>query len=203
MAPLLAAALISGGASAVQGIIGGIQAARGRKGFKRTMGAQPQYEIPQEYQNILSRYQQMYAGTRPGEAKELSDVYQSGARARGAAERGAISSAAYGSQVGNIYQKELDAIQGLGVKQAEYKQAQLANMAQAEGQLGQQKSAQWEMNKYMPWQTEMNRYGEKEKMGIQNLFGAIQSGVSTASDYFGTKYATDVIKGLYPKEKTT
>jgi hypothetical protein len=160
----------------------------------------PQYEIPQEYENILSRYQQAYAGNMPGYEQTLSQTGQAGARARGAAERGAISSTAYGAQVGDIYQKELDAIQGLGVKQAEYKQAQLANVAQAEGQLGQQKSQQWEVNKYMPWQTEMNRYREMQKGGMQNLFGAIQSGVGTMTDFLGTKYATDAIKGLYPPQ---
>ena len=196
-------ALLSGGSALLQGIVGGVQASRGRKGFERTMGAMPQYEIPQEYENILSRYQQAYAGNMPGYEQTLSQTGQAGARARGAAERGAISSTAYGAQVGDIYQKELDAIQGLGVKQAEYKQAQLANVAQAEGQLGQQKSQQWEVNKYMPWQTEMNRYREMQKGGMQNLFGAIQSGVGTMTDFLGTKYAVDTMKGLYPKEKTT
>jgi hypothetical protein len=68
------------------------------------MGAQPQYEIPQEYENILARYKQAYAGNMPGYEQMLSQTEQSGARARGAAERGAISSAAYGSQVGDIQQ---------------------------------------------------------------------------------------------------
>jgi len=201
MSALLAGALLSGGSALLQGIVGGVQAARGRKGFERTLGAQPQYEIPQEYENILSRYKQSYAGNMPGYDQMLSQTGQAGARARGAAERGAISSTAYGSQVGDIYQKELDAIQGLGIKQAEYKQAQLAGLSQAEGQLGQQKSAQWEMNKYMPWQTEMNRYGEMQKGGVENIFKGIQSGVGTMTDFLGTKYAVSELKKLYPKNE--
>jgi len=74
-----------------------------------------------------------------------------------------------------LYQKELDALQNLGIQQEQYKSAQLANISQAEGALAGQKSEQWNINKFLPWQTEINRYGEQRKTGMENLFGAIQS----------------------------
>jgi hypothetical protein len=192
-------ALLSGGQALLQGIVGGVQAAKGNKGFNKTMANRPEYEIPEEYESILAQYQQARAGNMPGYDQMRADINQSGARARGSAERGAISSTAYGAQVGDIYQKELDAIQNLGIQQEQYKSNMLDKVAGAQGQLGQQKSEQWNINEYTPWQTEMNRYGEMKKQGVENIFGAIQSGVGTMSDFLGTRYAVDAMKGLYPQ----
>lgn len=189
-------ALLSGGSSLLQGIIGGVQASRGNKGFKRSMANRPEYEIPSEYQDILAKYQQAQAGNMPGYDQLQSNIGQAGARARGAAERGAISSSAYGSQVGDIYQKELDAIQNLGIQQEQYKTAMMDKVAGAQGQLAQQKSEQWNINKFLPWQTEMNRYGEQKSAGMQNLFGGIQSGMGAISDFAGTKYYVDSLKAM-------
>jgi hypothetical protein len=183
--------------------MGAIQAARGAKGFNRTMANRPTYEIPEEYKNILAQYQQAQAGNMPGYEQTLGQIGQLGARTRGAAERGAISSTAYGSQVGDIYQKELDALQNLGVQQAQYKSSMLDKVAGAQAGLGEQKTEQWNINKYVPWQTEMNRYGEMKQAGMQNLFGAIQSGVGNITDLAGTRYYTDVLKGLYPQGTNT
>jgi hypothetical protein len=192
--------LLNAGSSLIQGIFGGIQAARANKRFKQTLANRPTYEIPKEYQDILARYQQAYAGNMPGYQQTLSNIGQAGGRARGAAERGAISSTAYGSQVGDLYQKELDALQGLGVQQAQYKQAQLGNITQAEGAIAGQKEQQWNINKFIPWQTEMNRYGEQRQAGIQNLFAGIQSGVGNITDLIGTKYYVDQLKALQKQQ---
>jgi hypothetical protein len=126
---------------------------------------------------------------------------QAGARARGAAERGAISSVSYGSQVGDIYQKELDAIQNLGMKQEEWKASQMQNVAGAQAAIGEQKAQQWNVNQYVPWQTEMNRLGEQRATGMQNLFQGIQSGLGGISDLAGTSYYTKILKGLYNGER--
>lgn len=189
-------ALLSGGSALLQGIFGGVQAAKGNKGFNRAMANRPTYEIPDEYKNILAQYQQAQAGNMPGYEQTLSQIGQSGARARGAAERGAISSASYGAQVGDLYQKELDAIQGLGIKQEEYKTSMMDRVAQAQGQMGAQKSEQWNINKFMPWQTEMNRFGEQKQAGIQNMFSGLQSGIGNLADLAGTKYYSDALAKL-------
>lgn len=194
--PLGIGSALTGASTLLQGIVGGVQAYRGNKGFNRTMAARPTYEIPEEYKKILAQYQQAQAGNMPGYEQTLSNVGQAGARARGAAERGAISSSAYGAQVGDIYQKELDAIQNLGIQQEEYKTSMLDKVAQAQGQLGEQKSEQWNINKFLPWQTEMNRYGEMKKTGMENLFGAVQGGVSNITDLVGTSYYKKILEGL-------
>lgn len=203
MSALLAGALLSGGSALLQGIFGAAQAARGNKGFNRAMANRPTYEIPDEYKNILAQYQQAQAGNMPGYEQTLSQIGQAGARARGAAERGAISSASYGAQVGNLYQKELDAIQNLGIKQEEYKTSMLDRVAQAQGQLGQQKEQQFNINQFVPWQTETNRYGEMKQQGIQNMFSGIQSGIGSLADLAGTKYYSDALAKLQNVGGTT
>ena len=196
---LIAGGVLSGASSLLQGIIGGIQASRANKQFKKLNANRPQYEIPKEYENILGMYKTAMAGNAPGYSQSLANMEQAGARARGAAERGAISSVSYGSQVSDIYQKELDAIQNLGVQQEQWKASQMQNVAGAQGMLGEQKAQQWNVNQYVPWQTEMNRLGEQKATGMQNLFQGIQSGLGGISDLLGTKYYTSVLKGLYNK----
>ncbi len=192
-------AILGGASSLLQGIMGAVQASRGAKGFKRTMANMPKYEIPKEYQDILAKYQQAYAGNMPGYEQTLSNVGQAGSRARGAAERGAISSSAYGAQVGDIYQKELDALQNLGIQQEQYKTNMLGNVAAAQTAMGAQKEQQFNVNQYIPWQTAMNYYGEKQKVGTENLMAGIQGGVSNISDLAGTMYYANALKGLYPQ----
>jgi len=194
---LLAGALISGGSALLQGIIGGIQASRANKQFKRLSANRPQYEIPKEYESILGMYKTAMAGNAPGYSQSLANMEQAGARARGAAERGAISSVSYGSQVSDIYQKELDAIQNLGVQQEQWKASQMQNVAGAQAAMGEQKAQQWNVNQYVPWQTEMNRLGEQRATGMQNLFQGIQSGLGSITDLLGTSYYTKSLQGLY------
>ena len=196
MPPLAIAALISAGTAAVKGIAGGIQASRGNRGFNKTMANRPDYEIPSEYQDILARYQQAGASNMPGYDQQLSQIGQAGARARGSAERGAISSTAYGSQVGSIYQKELDAIQNLGVQQEQYKTVMLDKGAGAEGVLASQKGDQWNQNENLKWQQKRNELtgiSQAEQTNDANAWLAFQNSIA---DYAGTKYYTDALKGL-------
>lgn len=194
--PFLAAGLTAL-PSLAQGIFGAIQAGRGNRLFKQQMANRPQYEIPEEYQKVLSMYQTAMSGNAPGYSQTLSNIGQAGARARGGLERGAISSNAYGAGVSDLYQKELDAIQNLGIQQEQWKAQQMANVAQAQGALAGQKSTQWELNKYIPWQTETQRAGEMRKAGIENMFGAAQGLASGMSDLVGTKLYTDALAKMY------
>jgi len=179
-----------------QGITGAIQASRGRKGFNRAMANRPDYQIPEEYKKILSQYQTAYGGDMPGYQRGLGQIEQVGARSRGAAERGAISSNTYGASVSAQQQKELDAIMNLNLQNEQFKLQGVDKIAGAEGAIAGQKEQQWNINKFLPWQTEMNRYSEMQKGGMQNLFGALQSGASNITDLIGTKYYTDALKGL-------
>jgi hypothetical protein len=192
-------AILSGGTSLAQALVQGIGALRANKRFNQTFANRPNYEIPEEYGNILAQYKQAYAGNMPGYGLMLGQTEQAGARARGAAERGAISSTSYGQQIGDIYQKELDAIQNLGIQQAQYKSGMLDKVTGAEGMMGQQKTEQWNLNKFLPWQTEMNRWGEKTKANTEGFWGAIQSGMGGVMDLLGTKYYADILGKLQGK----
>ena len=98
MDPITIGAIISGVSALAQSGFGAAQAASGNKQFKKLLANRPNYEIQQEYKDILARYQQAQAGDMPGYQQTLSNIGQAGARARGAAERGAISSASYGAR---------------------------------------------------------------------------------------------------------
>jgi len=180
----------------IQGIVGAVQASRGRKGFNRAMANRPDYQIPSEYGNILAQYKTAYGGDMPGYQRGLNQIGQVGARSRGAAERGAISSNAYGASISSQQQKELDAITNLNLQNEQFKLQGVDKIAGAEQMMAGQKEQQWNLNKFLPWQTEVNRYGEMQKGGMQNLFGALQSGASNMTDLIGTKYYRDALKGL-------
>lgn len=199
MSALLAGALLSGGSALLQGIFGGVQAAKGNKGFNRAMANRPNFEIPSEYKDILAMYQQEQAKGLPNYLQMKADIAQVGARARGAAERGAISSASYGAQLAGLTQKEMDAIQGVNMAQADYKASFIDKKAGAMGALGQQQSAKNEWEKYIPNQTALNYYGEQKQAGIQNLFGALQGFTGNIADLAGTSYyktALDKLQGV-------
>jgi len=189
-------ALVNAVPALFQGITGAIQASRGQKGFNRAMANRPDYQIPQEYQNILSQYKIAYGGDMPGYQRGLNQIGQIGARARGSAERGAISSNAFGASVSAQQQKELDAIMNLNTQNEQFKLQGVDKIAGAEQLMAGQKEQQFNINKFLPWQTEMNRYGEMQKGGMQNLFGALQSGASNMTDLIGTKYYRDALNGL-------
>lgn len=187
----------------IQGVTAGIGALKNTRDFNRLKGSQPQYQIPEEYKKNLAMAQQLYAGNMPGYSQTLSEIGQAGARARGGAERGAISSNAYMSSVGDIYQKELDAIQGLGVQQEKYKTEQAQNVMAQQGFMGEQKAQQWNLNKNLPWQTEMNRLGEAKAANTQGLSSEIQGLGGNVTDLLGTKMMTDTLKGLNPQSSST
>jgi hypothetical protein len=179
-----------------------IQGSRARKMGKELdalSANRPKYEIPKEYQDILAKYQQAQQSNMPGYEQTLSQMGQAGARARGSAERGAISSSAYGAQVGDIYQKELDAIQGLGVQQEQYKTSMLDKVAGAQGVMGQQKANQWDLNVNIPWQTQMNEKSSQYDALLGNAANSRESATSSLMNFAGTQYYKQMMESLYPK----
>jgi hypothetical protein len=192
------AAGISGGSALAQALIQGISALNANKKFKQTSANRPTLgaEYLKPYEDILAKYNQVYGGNKPGFEQQLDQISQLGARARGSAERGAISSTAYGSQVADIYQKELDAMQKEYISNKEFKLSGVDKTAGATAMLGEKQTEQWNINKYIPWQTEMNRWGEKAKANTEGFWGALQGGIGGITDFLGTKYATDVLGKL-------
>jgi hypothetical protein len=194
--PIGLGAMLSGGSALAQALIQGISALNANKKFKQTLADRPTLgaEYLKPYESILAKYNQVYGGNKPGFEQQLDQISQLGARARGSAERGAISSNSYLTQVGDIHQRGLDAIQKEYLSNAEFKLSGVDKTAGATAMLGEKQTEQWNINKYIPWQTEMNRWGEKQKASTEGFWGALQGGIGGITDLLGTKYAADALK---------
>ena len=186
---------------ALTGLVSGIGALRANRQLKEnwqnraTLGD----EYLRPYEQNVELMQRLYRGGRPGAAQEMSEISQAGARARGDAARGAISSGAYQSTVGDVYQKELDAIQDFARRNREWAAGQAQNLNLARSNLGEQKLQQWNVNEWLPWQMQRQEIAERRKANIEGLYGAIQGLGDNLTDFLGTKYLSDTIGGLYPQ----
>jgi len=201
MGPLLVGGLISGGLGLGKAIIGGVQAARGQKQMKNLLANRPQYNIPEEYQKALNIYQGLATGGMPGQSRYEQLIGQSTARAMTGAERGAISSGVYQGAVASAQDKELQALQNLALMGAQYKAQARQNLAGAQQQYGQLQDVAFEYNVNQPYQIGLNMANEQRMAGAQNLFGGLGEMGSAITSLVGTKYYTDVMAGLYPKNK--
>jgi len=188
--------LASGAINGLSAIFQGIKASKDRKRFNQALTERPDYQIPEEYQKILSQYQTAYGGDMPGYQRGLNQIEQVGARGRGAAERGAISSNAYASSISSQQQKELDAIMNLNIQNEQFKLAGVDKIAGAEGMMAGQKEQQWNLNEFLPWQTKVSYLGESAKARTEGAYGALNAFGSNLSDLAGTKYLMDAYKGL-------
>jgi len=183
--------------SVLQGIFSGIGLGRTSAQFNRQKANRPGYEIPEELYQNLEAAKLLGAQKAPGYASQLSEIRQASAREYGRRERGAISSNAL--MAGDIYQKELDAIQGLARMNEEWAAKQAQNINLARGAIGEQKLQKQSWESLIPWQTEMNRLGEQKASYMQGLMGALQGLGQNVTDLYGTKSFTDFYKGLYPQ----
>ena len=145
MSALLAGALISGGLGLGKAILGGIQAAKGRKEVNNLLANRPQYSIPEAYMKSLGIAQQMAAQEMPG-MNMYKDMYaESTARAMSGAERGAISSNVYQGAVSEAQDKELQALQQLAIMGTQYKTDAMKNLQGAQMQMGQLQDQAFEL----------------------------------------------------------
>ena len=196
---LLAGALISGGLGLLKGVFGGVQASRASKQQKNLLANRPTYTIPEYYQKAYGTAQQMAAQDMPGMEKYKDMYAEATARSISAAERGAISSNTYLGAVQTAQDKELQALQQLATMGANYKVQAMQNLQQAQNKMGELQDVSWEMNRNRPWQEAMNRTTENRQAGMQNLFGGLSDIGGSIMNFVGTKYYTDVMKDLYPK----
>ena len=192
--PILGAAGMA--INGVSAIFQGIKAAKDKKAFNKALFERPDYQIPQEYQNILSQYKIAYGGDMPGYQRGLNQIGQIGARARGSAERGAISSNAFGASVSAQQQKELDAIMNLNTQNEQFKLQGVDKIAGAEQLMAGQKEQKWNLNEFLPWQTKVNYLGESAKARTEGAYSALNAFGSNLSDLAGTRYLMDAYKGL-------
>ena len=192
----LGAMAASGIAKLVQGISQSVKAKRAERAADKLYAQRPTYEIPSGYGDALNLYKKNAAQTQlPGQGLIEENIQQSSARARSAAERGAVSSAAYGGMASDIYDKELQAIQDLGIKAAEYQQANQEKLAQGYQMMGGQQEKAQDWNKLGAWTTGMNRTESKGAAYAQNAANAWSSLGSNLMDFAGTQYAMKMMQG--------
>lgn len=149
----IAAAAISAGS----GIANMIKKNELKRQWDQIAGQRPDYTIPESYRGALDIYQKLATGEMPGQSLIEENIQQSSARARTAAERGAISSTAYGGQVSNIYDKELQAIQDLGIQAAQYKAQAQENLAKGMQMMGAEEAKKFEWDVIGDWTTKINQ----------------------------------------------
>jgi len=187
---------IGAGVNLWKGISQGIKAKRAEKAADKLYSQRPTYEIPQGYSDALSLYKKNAAQTQlPGQGAIEENIQQSSARARSAAERGAVSSAAYGGMTSDIYDKELQAIQDLGIKAAEFQQANQEKLAQGYQMMGGQQEKAQDWNTLGAFNTSMNRLESKGGAYAQNAANAWSSLGSNLMDFAGTNYAMKMMQG--------
>jgi hypothetical protein len=197
------AAGIGGLAGLAKTAIGAVQTGRANKEFKSLLANRPVYEIPKEYEDVLSTYQKLAAGKMPGFDEQIGRIGQSAARATESAKKGAISSTAYQQSVQDVYQKELEALRDLDVRSQDYQSYMVEKAQGAKLGLAGEKSQAWNINKNIPWQTEMNRLSEQRITGQQNLFSGLGDVAGQFADFAGTSIYQDMLEKLYPQNTTT
>ena len=190
---------INAGVNLGKAVIGGIQSIKGRKELNNLLDNRPKYNISQGYLDAYKTYQGLANQQMPGYDLMLGQLGQSTAKTQVAAERGAMGSNQYLDALLKSQDKEMEAIRNLGIASAQWRTQQRQNLAGAQNQMGQLQDTQFQVNQLDPWGIKTNMAAEKRLVGNQNLWGGLQGMASTASDYLGTKYYLDALKGLYPK----
>lgn len=192
---------IAMGASSLLGlgqtIAEGIRARRERKRVNELLAQRPTYKIPEAYNDIIRQYSQLQQQGMPGYEQIESNLGEAFAAERGRRERGAISSNT--NLLGDAYEKELEAIQNLGIQQAQYKTAMAEKVIGAQGDLAQQQLAKQNWDDLVSWQTRLNASSEGQQAGIQNMYAGMQGMSNTFADFAGTEVIKKVYASLYPK----
>lgn len=183
-----------------QSIWAGAQQKKYTKKFLKGFENRPIYEIPSEYKTMLERLRREAATTEPAWANiQKEQIGQATAKGTQLAERGAISSTGYQGAISDILDKELKALQDLGIQSMQYQEQKKQDLMQGEKLMGEQKAEQWNINEYVPWQTKMNFYGEKAGAAGQNLWAGMRGITDSFSNFAGTKAYIDAIKKMYPQ----
>lgn len=203
MSALLAGLLTSGILGIGKAAIGAVQTARGNRQMKSLLNNRPQYSIPEAYMKSLGLYQQMASQDMPGKGYYENLLGETTARAQTNAERGAISSNVLQGSVENSQDKELQALQQLAKMNAEYKVNAMQGLAGAENQMGQLQDQAWNYNTAQPYDIKLNMANERRQSGVSNLFTGLGDMGAGIQNFIGTKYYTDMLKGLYDNKSQT
>ena len=189
-------AAIGGGIGLLKGIFGAVQAAKGQKQLNTLLANRPQYNISQGYRDAFKTYQQMANSNLPGYDIMKGQIAQEGAQAQSNLERGAMSSNQLMSGALSSEDKEMKAIQNLGLMSAQWKAQQQQNLIQGQQMMGAQQEKQWDYNVNQPWEIKANMAAGKAGVGQQNLFSGLQDIGSALQNYAGTSAYLKVLQGM-------
>ena len=195
IAPLLAAALISGSIGIGKSVFGGIQAAKGGKDYKRLSEQAPQYDVepPEYFQDLLSMYNRQGATRAPGSQmeEERADVELAEA-ARRMEEVDDTRGILGGLQ--EAYAKTQSRKRGIAQTDAEYAAADKARMeAGREGVMKFGVGVETDIAKekfgyeVSEWDRKMNEATERRKAGWQNVFSGLEGAASAGMSYASNK----------------
>jgi hypothetical protein len=192
---LIAAAAIMGGLNVAKGLWGAGQLIKAKKNINKLLASPVTYKRPEEYAQELGIRQKGLSEDMPGYGLMSDRIGGATAGAYGAAERGSISSNTYGASVGDIYQKSLNAYQDLMMQSSDFKQKQkekyIDTLRQGAGY--SEDELQW---KQTQWDIAMNQAQEDKQTGATSLWSGLEGAAGALSNYAGTKYAGDIMKGL-------
>jgi len=204
MDPLTIAAITSGAISLGKGIMGAVQSAKSNKTIKRLNATLPKYKRPDEYGAELALRAKMAGqGQLPGLGQITDNISGATSQAYGAAEKGAISSNTYMGAVGDIYSKQINAFQDLGIKSAEFQQTQKENYMNTLQKGADYSDQEFQENVMRPWEVNMNEAQSKKQSGGQNLWNGLEGMGSAFINFAGTRYAGEVMSGMQNKGMTS
>jgi len=180
------------GVGALANLIGGIGASAKRKRAERAAdklyAERPSYEIPESYKSALQTYEGLEGKTESLMGLAEGKLLQEGARARTAAERGAISSTSYAGLSSDINQRMFDAVRDLGIRSAELQLSNQEKLAQGQQMMGMQQEKAQDWNTLGKWTTGMNRLESKGAAYAQQAAGYWQGLGSSLMNLAGTSY---------------
>jgi hypothetical protein len=177
---------ITAGLGLAKTIIGGIQAIGGRRDMKKQLANMPKYTRPEEYNKLLSIYQQQAGmGQLPGQEGYEAALSTRTARGSRAAAKYADSPVAAVAATMGLYGQEQQAIRDLGLQFADYKTQAQRNLAGAY-QVGMQEAGkEFSYNQWYPSQVKLNMAQQRMNAGQQNLWGGLDTMGAAAVDAWG------------------
>lgn len=198
MSLLGAAALVSGGISAVKGIIGAIQGFGANKKIKDQWANRPTYKKPEAIDSMIDIYRKAASRSQlPGQDLIEGKLGRTTSKSLRYAEKYAPSSAALLESARSANEAEINAIRDLGIEFAQYRDAAEQRLAAGKAVEAQYEDQEFYYNKALPWETRMNEFQSRKQAGFQNMWSGVSGAASTFMDFAGTKYYSDTLKSLY------
>ena len=183
MDPLSIALLAAGGKALIGGIksiAGGIQKRKAQRELDKEM---PKYTRPEEYDKLLSIYQQQAGlGQLPGQDQVEAKLSANTARGSRAISKFADNPVAAVAATAGLYGREQGAIRDLGIQFSEFRnraQGQLANAYKIGADYADK---EFSYNQWYPDQVKRNMAAQRWNAGQQNLWSGIDAVAGAGMD---------------------